>query len=107
MALPRCQQQPLVSLDPILRHAVAPFVADGQIVLRIGVILLGGFAVPFRASADPSPRLRPCRSEDRVPPRTLRRLLLPSPSLPQTVFDRPWFVARPIERQRHSTPTEA
>src|SRR5882757_97680 len=28
-------------------------------------------------------------------------------SLPQSVFDRPWFVARPIERQRHSTPTEA
>src|SRR5439155_149493 len=56
---------------------------------------------------DPSPRLRPRRSDDRVPPGTLRRLLLPSPSLPQSVFDRPWFVARPIERQRHSTPTEA
>src|SRR5436190_741748 len=27
-------------------------------------------------------------------------------SLTQSVFDRPWFVARPIERQRHSTPTE-
>ena len=28
-------------------------------------------------------------------------------SLPQSVFDRHWFVARPIERQRHSTPSEA
>src|SRR5436189_2219495 len=28
-------------------------------------------------------------------------------SLAQSVFDRPWFVGRPIERQRHSTPTEA
>src|SRR5947207_5904208 len=56
---------------------------------------------------DPSPRLRSCRIEDRVPPGTLRRLLLPSPSLPQSVFDRLWFVGRPIERQRHSTPTEA
>ena len=45
--MPRCQQQPFVSLDPILRHAVAPFVADGQIVLRLGVIVLGGFAIPF------------------------------------------------------------
>src|SRR6266480_6461908 len=35
-----------VSLDPILRHPVAPFVADGQIVLRVGVILFGGLAKP-------------------------------------------------------------
>ena len=163
MALPRCQQQPLVSLDPILRYTVASFIADGQIVLRIGVILLGGFAIPFRRlrvvlrhavapivtdspgcieprrnsgrrlcdttsphprhppprrrgsrrpvrsrrpgvlrlaldsgqrlcdttsppPPGPSPHLRPSCSDDRVPSRTPRRLLLPSPSLPQSVL---------------------
>ena len=48
MALLCCQQQPLVSLDPILRHAVAPIVTDAQVVLSRGVILFGGFAIPLR-----------------------------------------------------------
>src|SRR6266404_3182170 len=47
IALPRCQQQPLVSLHLILRHAVAPFVADAQSALSQSEILLGGFAKPF------------------------------------------------------------
>src|SRR6266480_1861249 len=47
IALPHCQQQPLVSLDQILRHAFAAYVADAQIFLRRGVILFGGFAIPF------------------------------------------------------------
>src|SRR6266403_2055882 len=48
IALPRCQQQPLVSLHLILRHALALFVADAQSVLSQVEILLGGFAKPFR-----------------------------------------------------------
>jgi hypothetical protein len=41
IALPRCQQQSPVSLDRILRYAVAPFVADTEVVLSRGEILLG------------------------------------------------------------------
>src|SRR4030095_9825346 len=47
ITLPRRAQPPLVSLDLILRHAFATVVADAQIVLSVGEILLGSFAKPF------------------------------------------------------------
>src|SRR2546427_12566620 len=46
--LSRCrQQEPLVSLDVILRHALALSVADAQIALRLK-ILFGSFAKPLQ-----------------------------------------------------------
>src|SRR5262249_38629126 len=102
-----------------LCDTISPPPRDPSAHLRPGRSRRPNYFEPWRNSArrlcdttsppppDPSPRLRPGRSDDRVPPGTLRPLLLPSPSLPQSVFDRRWFVARPIERQRHSTPTEA